>query len=400
MPGPTETLDRWIRLLCRGGHRVSGSPECRAAAAEIRKGMEAAGLAAEAEEFHFRPSHPHGLVLHFSALVLSALLSLAGHSTSALVLAAVAYASAVGSETGRFDLLNLVLRPCRGVNVVGRWNPGGARRLVLFAHYDGTRQARVFEPVRAEKFARAMKDLPFFLRAPFFLLNLGILAVFLAALSGLAGLRSAVALPALYGAASLGLGVFIMQDWMRGRPIPAANDNASAVAAMMAFGADLRKRCPENLEVWLVATDAEELGLKGAAAFCKRHAKGLGDKPTFFVNLESLGSGRLCYLAREAGYIIPGSIWYSPLAREMVEAAARRLGKPSIPVEDAPAGTDGQVLRRSGLQGVSLLGLLEIGYVENYHWPTDTPENVDRSVAAEAVEWTWAIAEAWGERRD
>ncbi len=398
MASEQPATNRWIRLLCAGGHRVSGSPECRAAAEEIRKGMEAAGLAVAEEEFTFRPSHPHGLVLHFSLLVLSALLSLAGRPAPALVIAAVAYLSAVGSELGRFDLLNLVQPPRRGVNVAGRWNPGGARRLILFAHYDGTRQAQVFEPVRAEKFSRAFKGLPFFLRAPFFLLNLGILAAFLAALLGLAGLPGA-AVPALYGAAVLSFGLFVMQDWMRGKPVPAANDNGSGVAAMMAVAADLRSRCPTDLEVWCVATDAEELGLKGAAAFCARHRGRLDDKPTFFVNLESLGSGRLCYLAREAGYIIPGSIRYSPLAREMVEAAARRLGRPPIPVEDAPAGTDGQVLRRNGLEGVSLLGLLEIGYVKNYHWPTDTPENVDLRIAAEAVEWTWAIAGAWGARK-
>ncbi|MEM3087482.1 MAG: M28 family peptidase [Halobacteria archaeon] len=391
----TALLDRWIRLLCAGGHRVSGSLECRAAAAEIRKSMEAAGLATEAEEFDFRASHPHGLVLHFSLLVASALLTLAGHPTPALGLSLLVLVSVYGSETGRYDLFNLLLARRRGANIVGRWNPSGARRLVVLAHHDGTRQARVFEPGRARKFAQATKNWPLFLRAPFFLLNLGVAAVVLSALARHWVAGPAVAVPALYGAASLSFGILIMADWARGAPIPAAGDNASAVAAMMAVAGGLRERCPKDLEVWCVATDAEELGLKGAAAFCKRHAGGLRDKPTIFVNLESLGSGRLCRLAREAGYLIPGAVPYPPIAGELVEAAARRLGRRPLPVEDAPAGTDGQVLIRFGLRGVSLLGLLEIGYVENYHWPTDTPDNVDLKVAAEAVEWTWAIAASW-----
>lgn len=400
MPTLTETLDTWVRLLCREGHRVSGSPECRRAAEEIRKGFEASGLEAASEEFTFRPSHPHGLILHYSVFIASTILSLAGAPAVGLAVAVAGVVSVYGSETGRFDILNLALPPRQGANVVGRWNPSGARRLVVVAHYDGTRAGRAFEPHRAKRFSAATKDWPFFLRSPLLLLNLAIGAVFLAALLGLAGARIAALLPGAYGVAALAIGVFIMADWALARPIAGASDNASGVALLLALAARLPQGAPPGLDVWLVATDAEEIGLKGASAFCRMNRRALGEKPTFFVNVDTLGSGSVVALAREGGYVLPMGVRYSPLTRQVLEEAARRRGRSPPPSEDAPVGTDGQILVRNGLTGATFICLTADGYSEHYHWTTDTPENVDLRVVADAVEWTWALAEAWASRRE
>lgn len=394
------TVVEWLRLLCAGGHRVSGSPECRKAEEEIRKGFEAGGLKAESEEFTFRPSHPHGLILHYSLLILSGLLSLGGQPGAGLLLALAALVSAYGSETGKFDLFNLLQPARRGANVVGRWNPDGARRVVVVAHYDGTRAGRIFDPDRVKWFIRASRNWrPVFLKSPFILLTLGVVGILLAPLL----LFAEAGLPAFilggYGVAALAVGVLLMADWMVARPIAAANDNGTGAAVLLAMAEQMKRRCPKELEVWLVATDAEELGLKGAAAFCARHRMRFGDKPTLFINLDTVGKGNLRWLVWEGGYILPLGLHYPPWIREIVEGAAKRLGRPAIGSEAVGAGTDGQILLRNGLPTLTLIALHEEGWPENYHWPTDVPESVDPKVTVEALEWTWAAAETWAQRR-
>ncbi|MBI4361694.1 MAG: M28 family peptidase [Euryarchaeota archaeon] len=398
-PGPPpaeERIREWLQVLCRGGHRVSGSPECRAAALEIRRGMEAAGLAVGDEEFAFHPSHPTGLILHYAVFILAALLTLRGAPLPGLLLAGVAMASAYGSETGRWDLLLHLTPRRRGVNIVGHGNPGGTRRLIVMAHYDGTRAGRVFNPRVTERFGPRVKGLPFLLQSPFLPLNLGILGVFLSPLLTLAGAALPATLLALYGILSLAIGSLLMADWAVAPPIPAANDNGTGVAAMLAAAPGLQA---PGLEVWLVATDAEELGLKGATAFCHRHRQTIRSKPTLFLNLESVGCGRLCTLSKEGGYVLPLGLAYPPAARRALEEAARRQSKPPLPVEMAPVGTDAQILLRRRLQAITLIAFSAHAFIENYHWPTDTPENVDTGVVREAVEWTRAIAQTWAEQK-
>lgn len=393
-----ETLRHWVGLLCARGHRVTGSPECRAAAEALAKGMEGAGLDVATEEFTHRPSHPTGLVLHYSLFLLAGLLAVLGAPALGLPLAALAMVSAYGSETGKFDLFNLLQRPRLGANVVGRWNMGGKRRVILMAHYDGTRAGRVFEPHRARRFSAASKEWPFHLRSPTLPLNIGVGAVFAANLLALGGPGPLVLVPALYGVVAMGFGVLVMADWARATPIAAASDNGTGAALLLAVAERLRAECSADLEVWLVATDAEEVGLNGAKAFCHRHRSAFREKPTLLVNVDTVGSGRICRITREGGYILPLGLRYPPEGAEAVAAAARLLGRPPLPAEEAPVGTDGQILLRNGLRAVTLLGLTEEGYSEHYHWTTDVPENVDYKVAADAVEWAWAIARAWTPR--
>ena len=85
--------------------------------------------------------------------------------------------------------------------------------------------------------------------------------------------------------AGLAMGAALALQWASAQPSPGANENASAVAAMLTCGEQLLASLPEDAELWLVGTGAEDVGCSGMRAFCQAH----GDWPrdsSFFVNFK------------------------------------------------------------------------------------------------------------------
>ena len=46
-------------------------------------------------------------------------------------------------------------------------------------------------------------------------------------------------------------------------------------------------------------------------------------------------------------------------------------------LKTAPFATDALVATRHGIPAITVASLNDEGYVPHYHWPSDTPENVD-----------------------
>ena len=79
-------------------------------------------------------------------------------------------------------------------------------------------------------------------------------------------------------------------QWALSPPTPGANDNASAVAAMLTCAERARGQLPDDVELWMVGTGAEEVGCCGMHGFVETPA-GLADRRTFYVNFECVGGG-------------------------------------------------------------------------------------------------------------
>src|SRR6266508_1039493 len=87
-----------------------------------------------------------------------------------------------------------------------------------------------------------------------------------------------------------------MVDIGRRPAVPGANDNLSGVAALAALARALRDRPLEGLRVLLVSAGAEEALQEGIRGFARAHFPRLPRGSTWFVNLDTIGSGRLVLL--------------------------------------------------------------------------------------------------------
>lgn len=168
---------------------------------------------------------------------------------------------------------------------------------------------------------------------------------------------------------------------------PGAADDSAGVAAVLEAVRAIKARGPADRDLIVLLTDAEELGLDGAASFFK--ASSLSDQIGAVVNLEARGGGGRAMMF-ETG---PGNRQTVDL---FARAAARADGGATsnslavLVYEQMPNGTDFTVARQKGIAGINLAF---IGRPAQYHSPSSTPDALDQgsvqhigSQALEAVD--------------
>ena len=160
---------------------------------------------------------------------------------------------------------------------------------------------------------------------------------------------------------------------LRGEDVPGASDNASGAAVALQLAAECAASPLEHTEVDVLITSCEESGLLGAQAYARRHK--LRAAETTFLNFDTVGGDApLTYILRE------GSATVSRPATERLvalleEIAQRRPDLGLVPAATTPGlPTDATPMRARGWEAITLLAQGET--IPNYHWPTDTYENV------------------------
>jgi hypothetical protein len=121
----------------------------------------------------------------------------------------------------------------------------------------------------------------------------------------------------------------------------------------------------------------------GAQAYARRHR--LRAAETTFLNFDTVGGDvPLTYILREGS----GSLTRpaSPQLVELLEKiAARRPELGLVPADTTPGlPTDATPMRARGWDAVTLLAQGET--IPNYHWPTDTYENIAPQTVQRALE--------------
>jgi Zn-dependent M28 family amino/carboxypeptidase len=163
--------------------------------------------------------------------------------------------------------------------------------------------------------------------------------------------------------------------------VPGANDNASGVAVSAQLALELARRPLSGTRVVVLMTGCEESGLLGAQEFLReRDTDGW-----LFVNFDSVGGpGTLRFIERE-GIV---QKWDADLALRQLAA---RIGRERPDLGLKPAGSPigltydtTAVLARGGRALSFVTG--DDGAIPNYHWPTDTPENLDPAAVEAALE--------------
>lgn len=363
-----ETLERI--------ERPSASEGERAAAEWIRARLEALGVPArvEAEPAHGTYWWPLGL--------LSTAAAVAGASRSrgaAALVGAVAAAGIVDDVSAGPQLVRRLLPRRTTHNVVAELgDPSASRTLVLHSHHDAAHGGFVFwdklvtAPMdRSPDTLGAAKTSPPVMQ----LVAAGPALSALGALTGIRGLRALGAgLAAACAAAFADIGAR--------RVVPGANDNLTAVAALLETARAVVAEPPDDLRVIFLSTGAEESFMEGMRGFARRHFGALDPSRTRFVCLESLGSPELIVIEGE-GMIRMAD--YAPADRDFLAGCAQRAGHPLRRGLRLGLATDGLIALRAGFPTAVLASCNRYKFPSNYHSPRDVAANVDFGTVAAAV---------------
>jgi hypothetical protein len=174
-----------------------------------------------------------------------------------------------------------------------------------------------------------------------------------------------------------------MADIARSPAVPAANDNLSGVAVLLALAEALAADPPQRLRVLLLSTGSEESFLEGMKRFGARHFGELPRTSTTFLCLESVGSPQLMLLSGE------GLLRLHRYPREPSETLSRLAVQAGIPLRDPfryRLATDGQVPLRAGYATAVVSSMDWYKAPSNYHWPSDVPENLSLTNVARAAD--------------
>ena len=361
-------IERVVRELA-SCERPSASGGERWAAEWLARELEAAGcrdVRVEEERAHGGYWWPLGLLNAAAALA-----ARLGRVPAALVggLTAAAVYDDVGGGRLWFRRAALPHRPTWNV-VAEAGQPDAARTVVFIAHHDAAHSGLVFHPAlpRAgmtlfpEQHAKANQSIPIIYGT--------FLGPLLVALWGLLGRRSLRA-----GGLFFSLGATAaMTNIGASRVVPGANDNLSSVAVLVALAHELAGSAPDGIRVILLSTGSEEGFMEGMQAFGRRHFDRLDRASTEFVCLECVGSPHLCVVEAE------GMLRMRPYTESSREALARAGAAAGVELTRGlrtVAATDGLIALRAGYPTCTLGGIDETKFPANYHWESDTPDNLD-----------------------
>jgi Zn-dependent M28 family amino/carboxypeptidase len=172
-------------------------------------------------------------------------------------------------------------------------------------------------------------------------------------------------------------------------PVPAANDNASGVACLVALAERLRDEPVTGVRVVLASCGSEESFQQGVRAWSRRWFPQLPRDRTWFLNMETVGSPELVLLEGEGTLHMQD---YQAGFKDQVDAWARDAGISLRRNLRSRTSTDAVIPHRAGYPTANFVSVTRWKALANYHWPSDLPENVDFGTVAQAVEVAEVVA--------
>ncbi|MGH2957567.1 MAG: M28 family metallopeptidase [Solirubrobacterales bacterium] len=361
---------QWVRLLADeiGPRRPTGPAE-RLAAERVRDELGSEGLAAQLEEFRGLSTFaaPVGAVVGM-ALAAGALPRRRWLARSLLAAAAGAHLIVEGGLV-RTPVTDVLSRR-RSQNLVATIEPAedAERTICLLCHLDTSRSGLLFHPslighltpwLKAQSAAVLVQSAePLLGRS-----RSGRLA--------LAGCRALLATAA----------ALLLERELRGEDVPGANDNASGVAVVAQLALELLADRPRRSRIVVLMTGCEEAGMLGAQAFLRsRDTSGW-----LFLNFDNVGGAAPLHYLPQEGIV---QKWDADSALASIAAAiARDRPELGLRAAERPIGLtyDATPVMARGGRAITFVAA-DDGVIPNYHWPTDTTENVDPGALERGLE--------------
>jgi Zn-dependent M28 family amino/carboxypeptidase len=255
--------------------------------------------------------------------------------------------------------------------------------MVVVAHYDSARSGLSFSPRLVKSF-----------RLSFSMMIGGVLGVgaltavnlVVRAASGHTNLGVWIATLVLSAYLLVPLSIMVHRELAMDYT-PGANDNASGVAAMLALADKATEEESLLPGLMFVATGAEEVGTAGMIEFLKAHGDRVAD--ALIVNLDNLGTGHLCYIDSEGMLLGHNS---SPVLLWLAAKVVEKKGLPVWRTSYRLLSTDATPALARGYQAMSVMAFDDDGGLPNWHWQSDTIDNIDMENLEVARAFLWNLA--------
>ncbi len=358
--------------LCQFKHRGSATEEEKEAAYWISHQLKQMGYLVEQQEFITPKDNFYSVPIQvFSLTILAGIISLITRACwFSLFLILLGFLIMFIEVSG--SLLELSLAPrYLSRNVYTRFRPKAAKRVIVSAHMDTQWASFLFR-------SNLVNYLPFFFYFSYLGLGLVLAGVLLKFFNQF--LWSSVLLFPGMAICGLSFVTFVLAK-LSGRYISGANDNGSGAALALFLAEDLKENpvdYPAGADVIFLFTGAEEAGVRGMRQFLKKFRTDLKKEQTSFLILDNLGADKITFLAGE------GMILYRRAGKKLLEIA--RQMQASFPKgqileqKNLLLPTDALPALALGYPAISFLGKDEEGRIANYHYYSDTLENVDREL--------------------
>lgn len=270
-------------------------------------------------------------------------------------------------------------------NVVGRWpattnRPESVRKLILMAHYDTAPVSALYGSSQRTFRASLIVSL-----------MLMVLAAGLATLEA-AGVGWGWLSYARYGLvlyfvlqAVMGTIGYYLHGYTNG-----ASDNATGVVAALQTADRLRHNKPAHVDLEVVLTSAEEVGMLGAYYYVEKHRQSWPTGKTAAINFDTLGAGKLTVIEQTGTVEV---IQYKNIATQ----TARELLQNESFREQVQTGRwhtadfDSVWFVRQHIPVLALCALDQNGEMPRIHRPEDTISAVDQRPLDIAVDLAEAV---------
>ena len=384
-----RVFDFTDEVVERYPNRLAGTGACRNAANRIEEEF-AKNCDPDSVKVEDFTVHPKSFLKYIPGLVvlyfIGAVLLYFGFPLSALLVYALAIFIFYAQFARYWELLDPLFPKATGYNVYGSIEPEGEvkQQIVVSAHHDA---AYVFQLL-----AHAPKYYAKLINAGILFLLLGFLVSLIATVLALFH----VPVPGWISVALIAGGVFQLPlvFFTTGEVSPAAGDNMIAVAiasetAKLFHQAKQAGTNPLRHTRLIVASfDAEEAGLRGARAFCKKHGEELLRTKTYVFNIDTLYKLEdLSFLVKDLNATVKLS---RAMAKDCVDTA-KSLGYPAgISVMPFGAGsTDAAEFGKLGVEAINMAGISfdisKFGEGLVYHTRNDVTKYIEPEMVEAAL---------------
>lgn len=388
--GRQTPLERIRTIEELGPRRLTGTPTEKAAQEYLGRELASLGYQLDWRPFRWSQSLYANLMVHFGLAALATGIGLTAPFVGAALHALVALSYALESSR-RALLLRSLFPSITSQNLLATRPAKGTRRkrIVLIAHADAAYTGMLFHP---SLLTVATKQPPPGLG--WFKKQLGLATAsvaLMAVLEVLAGagvwsaptwLRGVVTIPATL---SFLLNLDVV---LRNRVVPGAGDDLSGCTGCVELAYRLEEKLPDDVELVIVISGAEEAGTGGALRLAEQVMKTKEWTPqdTIVLGLDGLAAGTLRILEE-------GELWPLPIAPFLLDAVkAENEARPELlPVTTyiIPSGaSDALPFLVRGFPAVTVTCIDPvIGAPRNYHWPTDTWRNLEPDELERGIEF-------------